>query len=76
MIKEGKITKIKNSAGKLDKNLMDVVNFYRQEVERTTDNLTTLLEPVLLLMLGGGIAVLAISIFIPLFKMGLGGAGG
>jgi len=62
--------------GKLDVTLMDIVNFYRQEIERTTDNLTSILEPVLLLLLGGGIAVLAISIFIPLFKIGLSGISG
>jgi len=59
--------------GNMEKNLMDVVDFYGAEIERTTDNLTTILEPVLLLFLGVGIAILAISIFVPLFKMGLGG---
>jgi len=59
--------------GRIEKNLMDIVGFYGQEVERTTDNLTAILEPFLLLFLGLGVAVLAISIFVPLFQMGLGG---
>ena len=62
--------------GRLESTLMDVVNFYRQEIERTTANLTTILEPVLIICLGIGIAVLAVSVFVPLFKMGLGGLGG
>jgi len=61
--------------GRMEKNLMEAANFYTKEIERTTDNLTSILEPVLLLALGIGIAILAISIFVPLFKMGLGGMG-
>ncbi len=61
--------------GKLDETLMNIVEFYRQEVERTTENLTSILEPILIAVLGVGIGILAISIFIPLFRMGLGGMG-
>ena len=61
--------------GRIEETLMDVVNFYRQEIERTAANLTTILEPVLILVLGIGIAILAVSIFIPLFKIGMGGFG-
>jgi len=59
--------------GRLDEILMDIVTFYRQEVERTTDNLTNILEPLLILVLGIGVAVLAVSVFIPLFNVGMGG---
>jgi len=59
--------------GQLDKTLMDIVRFYRREIEQITDNLSTILEPVLILFLGIGVAILAVSVFIPLFKMGLGG---
>lgn len=59
--------------GRLDTILMDVVRFYREEIERTTSNLSVILEPVLILALGIGIAILAISIFIPLFQIGMGG---
>lgn len=59
--------------GRLDEILMEVVKLYRQEIERTTDNLTVILEPVLILFLGIGIAIMAVSIFIPLFKIGIGG---
>ncbi len=59
--------------GRLEELLQDVVSFYRQDVERTSENLTTLLEPFLILVLGIGIAILAISIFVPLFNIGMGG---
>ena len=59
--------------GQLEELLMDIVNFYRKDVERTSDNLTTLLEPFLILVLGIGIAILAVSVFVPLFNIGMGG---
>jgi len=59
--------------GRLDSVLGDVVSFYSEEVERTADNLTTLLEPFLILSLGIGVGILAIAIFVPLFKIGMGG---
>ncbi|MDD5738750.1 MAG: type II secretion system F family protein [Candidatus Pacebacteria bacterium] len=62
--------------GKLDETLMDAVRFYRQEIERTTANLTTIIEPVLILIIGVAIAIFAVSIFIPLFKIGMGGMTG
>jgi len=59
--------------GRIDETLKDVVNFYRQEAERTTDNLISLLEPLLILVLGIGVGILAVAVFIPLFKIGMGG---
>lgn len=61
--------------GRLDEILMNVVDFYQQEIEATTDNLTNILEPFLILVLGIGVAILSMAIFIPLFKVGLGGMG-
>jgi len=59
--------------GMLDKTLMSVAEFYRAEIERTANNLTSILEPILILILGIGVAVMAVSLFIPLFKIGIGG---
>ncbi len=67
------MTQTGEETGRLENTLKDVVNFYNQEVERTAGNLATILEPALILALGIGIAILAISIFIPLFNIGMGG---
>lgn len=58
--------------GRIEETLMNVVRFYQEEIERTADNLTTILEPVLILALGVGIAILSVSLFIPLFQIGMG----
>jgi type IV pilus assembly protein PilC len=61
--------------GRLENTLMDVVNFYKGDLDRFINNLTKILEPMLMLFLGGLVGTLVISIFIPLFQIGLGGTG-
>ncbi|MCX6721884.1 MAG: type II secretion system F family protein [Candidatus Staskawiczbacteria bacterium] len=53
--------------GTLDKNLMEIVNFYNKEVQRSVETFTALLEPVLIVILGGAVAFLAISVIEPLY---------
>ncbi|PIU47262.1 hypothetical protein COS93_00115 [bacterium (Candidatus Gribaldobacteria) CG07_land_8_20_14_0_80_33_18] len=62
--------------GRLEDTLMDVVNFYKAEIDRTINNLTSILEPILLLVLGIGVGIMVISLFLPLFSIGLGGMEG
>ena len=62
--------------GRLEDTLEDVVNFYKGDIDRFINNLTKILEPILILFLGGIVGLLAISVFIPLYQIGLGGMGG
>lgn len=48
--------------GTLDKNLMEVVNFYNKEIKRAIETFTALLEPILVIFLGIAVALLAISV--------------
>jgi type IV pilus assembly protein PilC len=57
-------------SGSLDKMLTRVSNFYEQQIESTIANLTALLEPVLIVLIGGVIGSILLSIFLPIFKMG------
>ena len=59
--------------GRLEDTLINVVKFYQEDLSRTAENLTSILEPILILCLGAGIGVLAVALFIPLFKIGMGG---
>ena len=53
--------------GTLDKNLMEIVNFYNKELKRAVETFTALLEPVLIIFLGIVVAFLAISVLEPLY---------
>ncbi len=56
-------------SGNLDRMLEDIANFYDIEVTTAVDNLTALLEPVLLLIMGGVVAFIALSVLLPIFNL-------
>ncbi len=53
--------------GTLDKNLMEIVNFYNKEIKRAVETFTVLLEPILIVFLGIVVAFLAVSVIEPLY---------
>jgi len=55
--------------GKLDQMLEEVAAFYEPEIEYTIKNLTTLLEPIMLLTMGVMVAFIALSVLLPIFKL-------
>ena len=44
-----------------------VASFYDQEVEVTVNNLTALLEPLLTVVMGVGVGMMVISLYLPMF---------
>lgn len=56
-------------SGKLDQMLMDVASFYDEEVDYTIKNMTTALEPLLLLGMGLMVAFIALSVLLPIFNL-------
>lgn len=63
------MVRVGESTGKLDKTLMEIVNFYQKEIERGVDTFMSLIEPILIIVLGVIVALLAVSIYMPLYKM-------
>jgi len=53
--------------GTLDKNLMEIVNFYNKEVNRAIDQFTAMLEPALIIIMGVLVAFMAVSVIQPLY---------
>jgi type IV pilus assembly protein PilC len=54
--------------GALDNMLGKVAEFYDAEVAATVNNLTSLLEPLLTLVMGVGVGVMVISLYLPMFS--------
>ena len=48
--------------------LKKVGEFYDQEVEVTVNNLTALLEPLLTVVMGIGVGMMVISLYLPMFS--------
>jgi len=57
------------STGALDVMLSKVADFYEDEVDQTVDSLTTLLEPIMMVFLGGSVGGMLITMYLPIFKL-------
>jgi len=55
--------------GALDTMLHKISDFYDQEVEATTDQLTALIEPIMIAVLGGLVGSMIIAMYMPIFKI-------
>ena len=55
--------------GALDSMLDKISDFYDQEVESTTEQLTSLIEPIMIAVLGGVVGAMVIALYMPMFKI-------
>ena len=58
------------TTGALDQMLQKIADFYEDEVDNAVANLTALMEPMVILLLGGLIGGLVVSMYLPIFKLG------
>jgi type IV pilus assembly protein PilC len=49
--------------------LHKIAEFYDQEVEATTEALTSLIEPLMIAALGGIVGSMIIALYMPIFKI-------
>ncbi len=57
------------STGAIDAMLEKIADFYEEEVDQAVDNMTSLIEPFMLVFLGVVIGGLVVSMYLPIFKM-------
>ena len=57
------------ATGALDAMLNKIADFYDEEVDTAVDGLTSLMEPVMMVFLGGVIGFVVIAMYLPIFKM-------
>jgi len=55
--------------GKLDELLIHVSNYYDEQVDYSVNNLTSLIEPILIFVLGLGVLFMALGIFLPMWNL-------
>ncbi|MBY0378695.1 MAG: type II secretion system F family protein [Gammaproteobacteria bacterium] len=58
------------NAGSLELMLAKVADFYETDVNHAVDNLSTLLEPILMVILGIVVGGLVVALYLPVFKLG------
>jgi len=65
----GDMVEVGEESGKVGDMLLDVASFYEEEVDQKTKNLSTIVEPILMLFIGGGVGFFAIAMMTPMYKM-------
>jgi len=63
------MTLVGEKTGTLEKTLLNIVYFYQKEVDRSIDNLLSILEPVLIIFLGVIVAGLMAAVLLPLYRI-------
>ena len=60
---------IGEDTGELDNILAELAEFYEEEVDQIMENLPSIIEPVLILLLGVGVGGVAIAIIMPMYSL-------
>lgn len=63
------IISVGEQTGTLDEVLDEIASFYEAEVDQDLKNISSIIEPVLMLILGAGVAVVAISVISPIYSL-------
>lgn len=57
------------TTGALDQMLNKIADFYDEEVETAVDALTSMIEPFMIVFLGGTVGSIIVAMYLPIFKM-------
>jgi type IV pilus assembly protein PilC len=60
---------IGEESGSLDTIANELASFYEEEVDQTMSNLSSIIEPILMLVLGLGVAGMAIAVILPIYSL-------
>ncbi len=63
------MTAIGEEAGSLDQMLNKVAEFYEEEVTNAVDALSSLLEPLVIVVVGGMVGGMVVAMYLPIFKL-------
>lgn len=56
--------------GALDGMLSKIADFYEEEVDQAVEGLTSIIEPILIVFLGGTLGFIVVAMFMPMFQLG------
>lgn len=65
----GQLASVGEKSGSMDQVFESMANFFDKEVENITNNLSTLLEPVLMVIMGVGIGLIIVSVLQPIYGL-------
>ena len=65
------IVSVGEEIGELGKMLRKISEFYKERIATTLTRITTLIEPAVLILMGGVVGVLVVSMFLPIFQLAM-----
>lgn len=63
------VMEVGEETGALEDILVNLADFYEQDVDQTMKNISTIVEPLLMLVMGGAVGAMAISIILPIYTL-------
>lgn len=63
------VMKVGEKTGELDTLLLNIADFYEEQADNTLKSLSSLIEPILLIIVGLGIGGIALSIILPVYQL-------
>ena len=65
----GQMVKIGEETGELDAMLGKIADFYEEEVDASITALTSIIEPIMIILVGCMVATIILSMYLPMFKL-------
>jgi type IV pilus assembly protein PilC len=65
----GQMVKIGEETGELDNMLGKIADFYEEEVDVAISSLTSIIEPIMIILVGCMVATIILSMYLPMFKL-------
>jgi type IV pilus assembly protein PilC len=64
------MVRVGENTGRLDEMLDTIAEFFEDEVDRAVEGLLSLIEPLLMVFIGGVVGLIIIALYLPIFKVG------
>lgn len=65
----GQLSAVGEKSGNVDEVFESMADFFERDVDTITSNLSSLLEPILMVLIGGGVGVIVVSVLQPIYSL-------